>query len=150
MFEDYPLVRHLSKQTNEFYSVGWYPGLSSNRRKLLQFRYSQLIGKTEISALPSIVILFSTFYSITQQFLKELGASNIYYILFVSLSDYRNMLSGSYMIFMTKNYVNYYYYYHLIYRVIHGNSEKQHTNLAVGVSRSAPLSQRKRVAKIVR
>jgi hypothetical protein len=121
IFEDYPIVRHLSKLTNELYSVGWYPGLTSNRRKLLKFRYSYLIGKTEISVLPSIIILFSTFYPITQQFLKELGSLNIYYILFSSISDYRNMWSGSYAIFMTKNYVNYYYYYYLVYRVIHGD-----------------------------
>jgi len=121
IFEDYPLVRHLSKLTNELYSVGWYPGVTSNRRKLLKFRYSYLIGKTEISVLPTIIILFSTFYPITQQFLKELGSLNIYYILFSSISDYRNMWCGSYTIFMTKNYVNYYYYYYLVYRVIHGD-----------------------------
>jgi len=121
IFEDYPLVRHLSKLTNELYSVGWYPGLLGNRRKLLKLRYSYLLGKTEMPVLPSIVILFSTFYPITHQFLKELGSLNIYYILFASISDYRNMWCGSYAIFMTKNYVNYYYYYYLIYRVLCGD-----------------------------
>jgi len=122
VFDDYPLIKHLSKKTDESYSVGWYSGLTSNRRKLLKFRYSYLLGKTEISTLPSIVILFSAFYSITKQFLKELGAANTYIISFVSIGDYHNIEVGSYTIFMTKTYVNYYYYYLLLYQVLTGQA----------------------------
>lgn len=115
-FDDYPVIRHLAKQTNENYSIGWYPGLNTNRRQLEYFKRTHLVGKIELKKLPSIVITFSTFYPISEQFLREFTVANIFWISFVSFGD--KLLHGARLIYMTKNYGNYYFYYHFIRNII--------------------------------
>jgi len=116
IFSDYPLIRHLGKQTNEAFSVGWYPGLSSNYHGLLKYKYSQLLHRTSIIEAPAVVITFSTFYSITNHFLKEKSKTNAYFVSFVSFGDF--YLPGAYLIHMTKNYVTLYYYFFLVYKIL--------------------------------
>jgi len=117
IFEDYPIIRYLGKKTNEAYSVGWYSGLNSNKRGLLRFKNSYLAGKVDIVLRPSIIITFSAFYPVTMQFLKEFGSYNIYHVAFTSFGD--KFITGAYPVWMTKNYINFYYYYYLFYRVFH-------------------------------
>jgi len=123
VFSDYPLVRHLGKQTNEAFSVGWYPGLNSNYQGLLKYKFSQLLHRTSIIEAPAIIITFSTFYSITEHFLKEKSKTNAYFISFVSFGDF--YLPGAYLIHMTKNHVNLYYYFFLVYKILKTAPEQQ-------------------------
>jgi len=125
VFSDYPLVRHLGKQTNEAFSVGWYPGLSSNYQGLLKYKYSQLLHRTSIIEAPAIIITFSTFYSITEHFLKEKSKTNAYFISFVSFGDF--YLPGAYLIHMTKNYATLYYYFFLVYKILKTAPEQAFT-----------------------
>jgi hypothetical protein len=136
VFEDYPLIKHLGKKTNEAFSLGWYSGFITNSRKLMEFKRSKIFGKTEIKVLPSVVILFNTFHSVTKQFLKELSVANIYYVLFASLTDYAHVLNHTYAIFMTKNYANYYYYYYLLYKAFHNINSFEDSFLGFNLSRT--------------
>jgi len=123
VFEDYPVVKHLGKQLNEAYCAGWYPGLNSNRLGL-RLKRRWLERSCNINVLPSIIITFSTFYPISwNHFIKEFSKINIYYVSFVSFGDY--YIKDAYLILTTKDFVNLYFYFFLIYRLLKINSEEK-------------------------